>query len=213
MVLGHPVNGARGQVWTQGGRQRRRARATRGAATARGRGGPLPSNGLAGRSALEESVQLAAQRFAQNALFTRGGGVQGARAGRRARGCGPHSRGPWERPRRRGPTPRSFGRSPAGGRSGGVEEPAGVGSAGGPDPRDEIRNRNPAATPLLSARRRGGPAHSSARRRGMSGAGSRRVGRRGRREGMGGAARGVWRARAVQVTFCPAAGHRAAADG
>ena len=45
------------------------------------------------------------------------------------------------------------------------------------------------------------PAHSSARRRGMRGAGSRRVSIRGRREGMGGAAWGVWRARAVQITF------------
>ena len=112
VVMGHPVNGAWEPSWAQGGGQRRRARATRGAATARGRGGPRRSYGLAGRSALDESGPLSEQQPVQNTLFTRGGGVQGARAGRRARGCGPRSRGPWERPRRRGPTPRSFGRSP-----------------------------------------------------------------------------------------------------
>ena len=106
------VNGAQEPSCAQGRRRRRHTRATRGAARARGRGGPLLSNGLAGRSALNESGPLSEQRPAQNTLFTRGGGVQGARAGRRARGCGPRSRGPWERPRRRGPTPRSFGRSP-----------------------------------------------------------------------------------------------------
>ena len=55
------------------------------------------------------------------------------------------------------------------------------------------------------------PAHSSARGPGMSGAGSRRVSIRRRREGMGGAARGFWRARAVQITFWAylgSAGHR-----